>query len=92
MSTLSGTVQPIGSLTPDDTEAMIALMACCYQNVTGASFLHDLSEKESVILLRDDSHRIQGFSTLMRLRTIIEGTSITAFFSGDTIIAPSFWG
>lgn len=28
----------------------------------------------------------------MRLRTIIEGTSITAFFSGDTIIAPAFWG
>lgn len=92
MSTLSGTVQPMSTLVTDDIGAMAALMACCYQNVTEASFLQDLREKESVILLRDTHHQIQGFSTLMRLHTLVENKPITAFFSGDTIIAPAFWG
>lgn len=92
MSTLSGTVQPIGTLSADDIGAMVSLMTCCYQNVTEPSFLQDLREKESVILLRDPLHQIQGFSTLMRLHTMVEDNPITAFFSGDTIIAPPFWG
>jgi hypothetical protein len=92
MNTLSGTVQPIATLSADDIGAMVSLMVGCYQNVTEPSFLQDLREKESVILLRDPLHQIQGFSTLMRLHTMIEGNPITAFFSGDTIIAPAFWG
>lgn len=92
MSMLAGTVQPITTLIGEDIGAMMALMMGCYQNVTEASFLQDLREKESVILLRDGEGEIQGFSTLMRLQAIVEGSPITAFFSGDTIISPAFWG
>lgn len=92
MSTLSGTVQPITTLTDEDIGAMVLLMMGCYDNVTASTFLQDLAEKESVILLRDLHQQIQGFSTLMRLRAQIDGTPITAFFSGDTIISPAFWG
>jgi hypothetical protein len=90
--TLTGIVQPVPLLTAADHAAMVRLMAQCYQNVTEQAFHADLAEKESVILLRDPQGQIQGFSTLMRLRMTLEDTTITAFFSGDTIIAPDFWG
>lgn len=56
------------------------------------SFQKDLSEKEDVILLRNGSEEIKGFSTLMLLEQTVDEDPITALFSGDTIIDREYWG
>ncbi|MCI0490637.1 MAG: hypothetical protein L0229_28935 [Blastocatellia bacterium] len=64
-----------------------------YDVITEQQFLSDLSKKDSVILLRDNrSDTIQGFSTLMKVRIEIDGRSLRAVFSGDTVIEKDYWG
>ena len=81
-------VIPRGSLTRHDRDAMFALYTTYFATGDRLAFERDLAEKEWVILLRDADGRIDGFSTLMRLR--IAGATI--FFSGDTIVARHRWG
>ncbi len=75
-----------------DREDMYRLLEMYFDNTSWQQFEQDLAEKELVILLRDESHRVAGFSTLMKLPVAIEGTHVVGFFSGDTIIAREHWG
>jgi hypothetical protein len=74
-------------LTRADRDAMYALYATYFATYLATSgritFERDLAEKEWVILLCDDAGNIDGFSTLMRMRT----GDATVFFSGDTVVA-----
>ena len=89
---LSGTVQRVEQLAPVERDQMYALLAQYFANITRAGFDRDLQEKEWAILLADSSGQIQGFSTLMRLRTVVDGQPVVAFFSGDTIVHRQHWG
>jgi hypothetical protein len=90
---LAGDVVPRGMLTPGERERMYELLANYFLGTSREQFEIDLAEKEAVILLRDlKDGQIQGFSTLMRITTVVEGSKIVAFFSGDTIVAQEFWG
>jgi hypothetical protein len=90
---LAGDVAPRGILTPGERERMYELLAMYFRGTSRERFEIDLAEKEAVILLRDlKDGQIQGFSTLMRMTTALEGSKIVAFFSGDTIVAQEFWG
>lgn len=72
---------------------MYELLETYFQGTTREQFESDLAEKEVAIMLRDlRDGQIQGFSTLMRITAEIDRQNIVAFFSGDTIIAPEFWG
>ena len=75
-------------LTRRDRDAMFALYTTYFATADRVTFERDLAEKEWVILLCDDGGAIEGFSTLMRLRT----GGATVFFSGDTIVARHRWG
>ena len=76
-----------------DRDEMYALLQLYFRGTSRPRFEADLSEKETVILLRDtDSGQIGGFSTLMRMTVSVDGTSIEAFFSGDTIVEREYWG
>ena len=77
-----------GSLTRQDRDAMFALYTAYFATSDRNAFEHDLAEKEWVILLRDDSGQLDGFSTLMRMHV----AGATVFFSGDTIVARHRWG
>jgi hypothetical protein len=72
---------------------MFSLLGHYFTNITRNEFESDLAEKEWAILLRDTATgHIKGFSTLMRLQTMVDGQPIVAFFSGDTIIHRNYWG
>jgi len=75
-------------LTRRDRDAMFALYTTYFATTDRVTFERDLAEKEWVILLCDEEGRIDGFSTLMRLRV----GDATVFFSGDTIVARHRWG
>lgn len=90
---LSGIVRPVSELTPDEHERLYSLLQRYFNNVTRAQFEQDLAEKDRVILLTDSLiGQIQGFSTLMQLRVVIDDRPVVAFFSGDTIVERAYWG
>jgi hypothetical protein len=90
---LIGAVRRVEDLAPGERERMHAILARYFANATRAGFEHDLAEKEWAILLADAINgELGGFSTLMRLRAIVDGKPVVAFFSGDTIVAREYWG
>jgi|TARA_B100001971_G_C18234610_1_gene566310 hypothetical protein len=93
VKSLDGEIIGIKTLTKNDMGEMYGLMTSHYDNVNIETFQRDLSEKKDVILLRElDKGSIKGFSTLMLLEETVDGNSITALFSGDTIIDKEYWG
>jgi hypothetical protein len=90
---LAGSVARRASLTAFDRDRMYALLSTYFAGTHRSQFDADLAEKESVVLLRDrDTGEIQGFSTFMHLEISVDAHDIVAFFSGDTIVAPQYWG
>jgi hypothetical protein len=71
---------------------MLSLMGRYFSNVSRAVFERDLSEKEWCILLTDPSGRVKGFSTMMLVRTEVDGRPVAAIYSGDTIVDRKHWG
>jgi len=90
---LTGKVISVHDLSRSERDRMYALMSENYEDVKKEVFEKDLSEKNDVILLRDNqSQQIQGFSTLMILEELVRGATTRALFSGDTIIDREYWG
>jgi hypothetical protein len=85
---LQARVRRVRSLTALEVKAMWTLFESAYAGATREAFERDLSEKHHVIVLKDEHGALQGFSTLLRLER--EGACVV--FSGDTIVAPGFWG
>lgn len=85
---LRARVRRVTSLTPSELGRMWSLFETSYAGAKREAFERDLSEKHHVIVLKDVKGELQGFSTLLRLE--VEGACVV--FSGDTIVAPGFWG
>lgn len=85
---LQARVRRVKSLTDGELELMWLLFEKSYAGAKREVFERDLFEKEHVIVLKDDARVVQGFSTLLRL----DSAGACVVFSGDTIIAPGFWG
>ena len=71
---------------------MYTLFAQYYLDTSYRLFEHDLSGKDTAILLYDDDGRMGGFSTLQRYDFQHEGRAFRIIFSGDTIIDRAHWG
>lgn len=71
---------------------MFMLMDTYYDQMTYSNFVSDLNEKDYCILLKDESGRIQGFSTQKLISFPLNGKEIHGVFSGDTIIHKDYWG
>lgn len=91
-NSLSGEVRPVVRLSSREREEMFSLMVHYFSNVSRTVFERDLSEKEWCIVLTDDSGRVKGFSTMMLLRTVVDGRPVAAVYSGDTIVDREHWG
>jgi len=90
---LTGHIKPVNKISSIERKQMIMLLRHYFTNITQNEFKHDLAEKEWAVLLCDAATgHIKGFSTLMRLQTVVGGQPIVAFFSGDTIIHRDYWG
>jgi hypothetical protein len=81
------------ALSSHQRDQMWALFARFYSDVSRPQFDADLAGKHDVILLNDRKDRsLQGFSTLMRYQVEVQGHRYAIVFSGDTIVAPEYWG
>ena len=92
MRLLSSVVEA-GDLTAADRGEMFALMQRCYENVRRDCFEEDLNRKWMVIALHEPVNgRLVGFSTQVVLKMDVNGSTVQALFSGDTVVEPENWG
>jgi len=90
---LRAVVAPLAEVHSDLRDAMWTLFDNVYADVDRARFDQDLSEKDDVILLFDEGDQsLRGFSTLRVYRRTVEGRDVIVVYSGDTVIAPGYWG
>lgn len=89
---LTAEVRRRAALDVGDRAGMYALLEAYFENTSYGRFERDLEEKELAILLRDAHGDIAGFTTLMSMAAVVDDRPVTAFFSGDTIVAREHWG
>jgi hypothetical protein len=90
---LSSSIIEVQQLTSKERQSMFDLMQQCYENIHRDKFEEDLDAKWSVIQVHDPANdRLVGFSTQVMLEASVDYKSITALFSGDTVVQPSHWG
>lgn len=89
---LQSRIVPLADITQAQRRAMYSIFARHYDCVSTDKFLSDLAEKDCVLLLRNASGDICGFSTQRLLHASVGGVPIRAVFSGDTIIDRAHWG
>jgi hypothetical protein len=82
----------IAALDAATRSSLWSLFAAYYEEVTEAAFARDLAEKDGVLVARDATGRVCGFSTFKRYQGHVEGRPYTALFSGDTIMDRDHWG
>lgn len=82
---------PRAGLSAGDRDQMFSLLSRHFEGVTREQFERDLAEKNWVIRLHRETHLI-GFTTLLVTESHFEGQSLTAIYSGDTIVEPEAWG
>jgi hypothetical protein len=71
---------------------MYDLYATYYDATSPLLFERDLDDKDWVIVLRDESGMLAGFSSLAIVDATIGGRCLRAIYSGDTIIERAHWG
>jgi hypothetical protein len=90
--TLTSQAMPRAALSAAELEAMHALFTRYFAGSSAATFRRDLEQKNWVILLRDETGELRGFSTLLFYTTQAQGQTLSVVYSGDTIIQREYWG
>lgn len=85
-------VYQVHELEPSWRNEMLNLYKIYYADCADSKFFSDLDEKDYVIILRNLSNNICGFSTLKSIKTSFLNKPIRVIFSGDTIIHHKYWG
>jgi hypothetical protein len=75
------------ALSSQQRDEMFALLVEHFDGVSRRQFERDLAEKNWVLEIRRDG-QLLGFSTLLVCAERYGGDSITAIYSGDTIVSP----
>ena len=82
----------VPALTSSDRADMFALFAQYFDDADRNRFEADLANKQWVIQLLDPATgRLCGFSTQVLLKVRIGNETVSALFSGDTIVDPACW-
>lgn len=81
----------VSALSEAEATEMFGLMARHYDAVTEDVFRADLRRKDEVVVLRDCSGRLCGFTTIA-WNPCGEHPEGDVIFSGDTVIAREHWG
>lgn len=80
------------NISSQQKQEMYRFLSAYFEGVTRDVFDEDLAQKNWIILLRDqNSHQLQGFSTLLIYNTEYKEKTISVVYSGDTIVAPHAW-
>jgi len=83
---------PIGEVSQSQKLRMYNLYSENYNHTSKELFFSDLANKQFVIMVFDESHEIQGFSTAGINPKNCGTQNYNILFSGDTIISPEHWG
>ena len=84
---LTGQLVRVTEISAHRRDQMYALMDSYYENMNRATFDADLDEKDWVIEIADESsNELKGFSSQVLKHFQVEGRSVRALFSGDTIV------
>jgi hypothetical protein len=92
MNRLNVSIVNAGTLEDADIQSMYALYKIYYAGTDYHVFKDDLKSKNFVALGMDGLKKIQGFSTLKIVDTLVGEEEIRYIFSGDTIIDRQYWG
>lgn len=93
LPTLTSQTLPRTELTPETIQEMFCVFSENFAKSSLEIFRRDLSNKNWVILIREDEkNQLQGFSTLALYETKFMGKPISVVYSGDTIIRREYWG
>lgn len=80
------------STVSDATKAEMYRLFCSqFENVSMQQFVADLDEKNWVLLLRNKSGDLIGFSSMHVYETSIDNKVVTLVYSGDTMVDSSTW-
>jgi len=89
---LTGRFVPREALDAPRRSSMFVLLRSHFIGVDRDTFESDLLQKNWVILLEDHRGVLRGFSTLLVYPESVDGVALTVVYSGDTIVAPEWWG
>lgn len=82
----------VSALSTEEVDSMYALMVRHFRGVSRAQFEEDLGHKNRVILLRNPSGALDGFSTLRFYDDHDGRLPCSVIYSGDTVVEPRAWG
>lgn len=83
----------IADISTVDVYQMYSIYSRYYKGTKWRIFLHDLSKKSGVFLIRKKKdNMVVGFSTVVNYDLCSRGRKALGVFSGDTIIDREFWG
>ena len=85
-------IKRLSALESRSISEMYDLFGVYYDATSRSLFDSDLSDKDFVVVLHDETGAVVGFSTLAILNVEIEGCPLRAIYSGDTIIDRAYWG
>ena len=83
---------PLENIDSEQRKRMLQLMCENYNEVVESNFYEDLENKQWVGLIKDGNGTIQGFTTFVINPKGVGGKTYHIIFSGDTVIAPEYWG
>ncbi len=89
---LKPTTIKVSNLSEKEITEFYQLYRQYYENVCFENFKTDFYKKDFVMVLRDKTKELRGFSTLLIFKIKYLGRECQIIFSGDTIIEKSFWG
>ncbi len=80
----------VKNLTKEEIKTFHNLMQIEFDGVDWNQFVHDLREKQFVMILKSEECEIVGFSTLMEIDMFMGKEKIKILFSGDTTIKQEY--
>lgn len=92
MDQLNPEIRQAASLGTDEIQSMYSLLIKYYDSCEYEQYVSDLLDKDYIVMLKDTSGVLQGFSTAKILNYKLNGQAGRAIFSGDTIIHHDYWG
>ena len=92
MTQLSAEVKTLGEVCESSRSAMYKVYSEHYDATGRIQFNKDLDSKTHIVLMRDQSGVVQGFSSLARYWRNYLGRKIQVVYSGDTVIHREYWG
>jgi hypothetical protein len=89
---VNGDIVKQSALSDATKKQMYALFSSQFDNISMQQFLHDLDEKDWVLLVHDDTGNLICFSSMLIINTRMDDQDITLIYSGDTVADSATWG